>query len=48
MEGGRYETLAGAMTPEDALAAARTQRGETLAELSRATPLLVVFLRHTG
>ncbi len=40
--------MADAMTPEEALAVASTQHSETLAELSRATSLLVVFLRHTG
>ena len=37
-----------AITPEQALTTARTQHGDTLAELSRATPLIVVLLRHTG
>jgi hypothetical protein len=32
----------------EALAGARTQTGATLAELSRQSPLLLVFLRHLG
>jgi hypothetical protein len=32
----------------DALAAAQTQRGESLLELSKRAPLLVIFLRHFG
>jgi hypothetical protein len=31
-----------------ALAAARTQTGKTLAELSVQSPLLLIFLRHFG
>ena len=31
-----------------ALAEARTQTGQTLAELSERTPLLLIFLRHFG
>ncbi|HUG89313.1 MAG TPA: peroxiredoxin-like family protein [Planctomycetaceae bacterium] len=34
--------------PDTALEAAVTQTGRSLAELSRASPLLVVFLRHGG
>ncbi|MFK7882686.1 MAG: SelL-related redox protein [Phycisphaerales bacterium] len=33
---------------DEAVAAARTECGESLAELSNETPLLVVFLRHAG
>ena len=42
------------MSPSDvkispaALAAAKTQTGESLADLSRHAPVLVVFLRHSG
>lgn len=32
----------------ESLAAARTQSGESLTELSRRSPVLVVFLRHAG
>lgn len=32
----------------DAMAEARTNAGDMLQELSRETPLLVVFLRHRG
>ncbi len=35
------------ITPE-ALAGAKTQTGESLADLSRRAPVLVVFLRHSG
>jgi hypothetical protein len=34
--------------PADVLDAARTQSGESLGELSRKSPVLVVFLRHCG
>lgn len=34
--------------PGDALARAKTQSGESLAELSQKAPVLVVFLRHSG
>lgn len=39
---------AGLLSPEAALAEARTQQGRSLADLSRERPLLVVFLRHMG
>lgn len=36
------------MTTADALAAMFTQRGESVGELSRRAPVLLVFLRHFG
>jgi hypothetical protein len=41
-------TAAAAPGVRDALAAARTQHGESLLELSERGPLLLVFLRHFG
>jgi hypothetical protein len=35
-------------SPEAALGAARTHHGTTLADLSRASPVLLIFLRHLG
>jgi len=37
-----------ALDAESALAAAHTSAGSTVAELSRQSPVLLVFLRHTG
>lgn len=36
------------LDPESALIAAQTSTGLTIAELSRQSPVLLVFLRHTG
>jgi hypothetical protein len=42
------EGEASADPPEVALAKVRTQHGTSLAELSRASPVLLIFLRHLG